>query len=398
MKIILTQKFTTSKNVISKVLNLFTEHVVIYVYTYTGNLFSLPQRIEFVSNIEMFIQCQVEHWRQRWRDYEELYSFSILQNFIRSSLSSNWFQSVNFAGNPHFAAEEVRQGVDGGRRTVGSWESAKVQVTSPVVLVDTRLHESMRAYVSPRPWTRTRKDGWRSCDEEESHRVDKVGGKRGIGEKKKSGKVKSGVKKREGERENERRRRRGPVKSYPKRVEQRRARGSAQLQLPFRSPRLCVREDRSTVRIVSLVEKATSSSLLSLVLFWYACACLRCAITRPLILWRAPTLINAKLRHRTFPRFEAPRLFQRGFSISTVTTTLPPPTMSCRYIFSLRRGQCSFNESLLSLNAIVTFKLAILISSFVMNHLATGYTGSKNVSGKLSSCKLSSCITESGND
>lgn len=216
MKIILTHKFTTSKNVISKVLNLFTEHVVIYVYTYTGNLFSLPQRIEFVSNIEMFINCQVEHWRRRWRDYEELYSFSILQNFIRSSLSSNWFQSVNFAGNPHFAAEEVRQGVDGGRRTVGSWESAKVQVTSPVVLVDTRLHESMRAYVSPRPWTRTRKDGWRSCDEEESHRVDKVGGKRGIGEKKKSGKVKSGVKKREGERENERRRRRGPVKSYPK--------------------------------------------------------------------------------------------------------------------------------------------------------------------------------------
>ncbi|KOX69919.1 hypothetical protein WN51_04432 [Melipona quadrifasciata] len=40
---------------------------------------------------------------------------------IRSPLSSNRFQSVDFAGRPPPSrTEEVRQGVDGGRRTVGS--------------------------------------------------------------------------------------------------------------------------------------------------------------------------------------------------------------------------------------------------------------------------------------
>ena len=40
---------------------------------------------------------------------------------IRRPISSNRFQSVDFAGRPPpCRAEEVRQGVDGGRRTVGS--------------------------------------------------------------------------------------------------------------------------------------------------------------------------------------------------------------------------------------------------------------------------------------
>lgn len=239
-----------------------------------------------------------------------------LTSIIRSPLlSSNRFQSKDFAGNPHLVSEEVRQGVDGGRRTVGRLLRCRWRVRW-----SSWTHDPAEVWVRVchrRPWTRTAKDGVRPRDEEGSRRVDKVGEKRGTGEVKRE-KVRRRGKGRDVTS------RSGPVKWYPKRTERRRARGSAQLQLPFLVRRVCAaRESRAEPPsfVLSLSNRATAPSTSRPLLSSFDA---RAPAYDPppswLILWRAPILINAKLRHRAFPRFEAPRRSTRVSSVTAAAT------------------------------------------------------------------------------
>ena len=174
------------------------------------------------------------------------------------------------------------------------------------------------------------------------------------------------------------------VKSYPKRAERRRARGSAQLQLPFRSPRMCVREDRARHRLSSPLSSSLQSSRLAR---WFATfSSLLSSFDarapaygppppspRVRYWWRAPTLINAKLRHRTFPRFKAPC---RG----AASPSPPPPPPAIFPGDTVFRNVHDRSPPWLQFDCHVQIaRVKCNFLSFVTSHLATSYATSETV-------------------